>query len=185
VPSDPAALACRGDRACQNAWMDETWDGRIAAFWAGADGRDPESLLAAMTDLVRERPEGDPAALYELASVHDFLGHESEAIPLYQAALDGGLDGERRPQAVIQLASSLRNVGRAPEAVSLLEDFPEDPTTGSASRAFLALALFDAGRSREALQVALAALAPTLPLYSRPVAAYADELGEPGTHGRQ
>ncbi|WP_144627946.1 tetratricopeptide repeat protein [Arthrobacter woluwensis] len=165
--------------------MDETWDGRIAAFWAGTDGRDPESLLAAMTDLVRERPESDPAALYELASVHDFLGHESEAIPLYQAALDGGLYGERRPQAVIQLASSLRNVGRAPEAVSLLQDFPEDPTTGAASQAFLALALFDAGRSREALQVALAALAPTLPLYSRSMAAYADELEEPGTQGCQ
>ncbi|MEZ2370241.1 tetratricopeptide repeat protein [Arthrobacter sp. RCC_34] len=165
--------------------MDETWDGRIAAFWADAGSRDPKTLLAAMTELVREQPEGDPAALYELASVHDFLGHESQAIPLYQAALDGSLDGERKPQAVIQLASSLRNVGRAPEAVSLLEDFPEDPTTGSASRAFLALALFDAGRSREALQVALAALAPTLPLYSGTVAAYADELEEPGTQGRQ
>lgn len=165
--------------------MDESWDGRIVAFWAEADNRDPESLLDAMTALVRERPEGDPAALYELASAHDFLGHESRAIPLYQAALDGGLAGERRPQAVIQLASSLRNVGRAPEAVRLLQDIPEDPTTGSASQAFLALALYDVGQPREALQVALAALAPTLPLYSRSVAAYADELKESGTQGRQ
>ena len=164
----------------QTTGMDESWDRRIESFWNEADGRDPDGLIARMTSLVRERPEGDPAALYELASVHDFLGLESQAIPLYQAALDGGLDGERRPQAVIQLASSLRNVGRAAEAVRLLEEFPEDATTGSASQAFLALALFDAGRSREALQVALSALAPTLPLYSRAVAGYAAELNEPG-----
>ncbi|MFJ3958409.1 tetratricopeptide repeat protein [Arthrobacter sp. NPDC090010] len=160
--------------------MDESWDRRIESFWNETDGRDPEGLIARMTNLARERPEGDPGALYELASVHDFLGHENQAIPLYQAALDGGLDGERRPQAVIQLASSLRNVGRATEAVSLLEAFSDDATTGSASQAFLALALFDIGRSREALQVALTALAPTLPLYSRAVTAYAEELEEPG-----
>ena len=42
-------------------------------------------------------------------------------MPLYRAALDGGLDPEHEPLAVIQLASSLRNVGEAAQAVALLE----------------------------------------------------------------
>ena len=47
--------------------------------------------------------------------------------------------------------------------------------------AFLALALVDTGREREAVSVALAALAPHLPKYQRSVAAYARLLVEPET----
>ncbi|QGU28765.1 hypothetical protein D7D94_03045 [Microbacterium oryzae] len=129
-----------------------------------------------MAVLIRERGDGDPDALYEWASAHDFLGREAEAIPLYREALAAGLSGERRPQAIIQLASSLRNVGDPAAAIDLLEEHAPHAVTGSASQAFLALALHDAGRTDEALRVALRALAPTLPLYSRAVAAYADEL---------
>ncbi len=42
--------------------------------------------------------------------------------------------------------------------------------------AFLALALADTGREREALSLALAALAPHLPRYGRSLANYAREL---------
>lgn len=129
-----------------------------------------------MRELVAERPATDPDALYELASVHDFLGHEHDAIPLYRAALTSGLSGDRVSQAVIQLASSLRNVGETGAAIALLRDSPTDPVTGSAAEAFLALALHDAGEHSEALKVALTALAPTLPLYSRSVVSYAAEL---------
>jgi hypothetical protein len=50
-----------------------------------------------------------------------------------------------------------------------------------AVRAFLALALVDTGREREAASLALAALAPHLPRYQRSLAAYARLLldGEP------
>jgi hypothetical protein len=44
-------------------------------------------------------------------------------------------------------------------------------------RAFLALALVDAGREREAVAHALTALAPHLPRYQRSLANYARELG--------
>jgi len=127
---------------------------------------------------VEERPETDPDALYEWASVHDFLGREEDAVPLYRAALDCGLSGDREPQAIIQLASSLRNVGEPSAAVGLLQSHPENPITGSAAQAFLALALHDAGQSGEALRVALTALAPTLPLYSRAISSYAAELSD-------
>jgi Tetratrico peptide repeat len=48
------------------------------------------------------------------------MGHSDLAVPLYRKALDVGLSGERRRRAVIQLASSLRNVGRPEESVALL-----------------------------------------------------------------
>ncbi|RLP71273.1 hypothetical protein D9V30_00955 [Mycetocola reblochoni] len=129
-----------------------------------------------MRALVDERPEADAAARYEWASVHDFLGREAEAVPLYLAALDAGLDEVRRPQAVVQLASSLRNTGAAAEVVELLRAEPTSPVTGEASAAFLALALYDAGRPAEALQTALRALVPTLPLYRGALTRYVDEL---------
>ena len=156
--------------------MSESWDERIDEFWQSADDARPADMLAAMAALIRERGDGDPDALYEWASVHDFLGREAEAIPLYRGALAAGLSGDRRPQAVIQLASSLRNVGEPAAAIELLEDHAPDAVTGAASQAFLALALRDAGRTDEALRVALRALAPTLPMYGRAVTAYADEL---------
>jgi tetratricopeptide (TPR) repeat protein len=156
--------------------MADNWDARIKDFWANADDTDEEATLATMKALVGERPAGDPAAIYEWASVHDFLGRESEAVPLYQRALEGGLDDSRRSQAYVQLASSLRNTGRPEEAVLLLERLEGDALVGDAPKAFLALALFDAGRPGDALRVALDALARTLPLYGRAVRRYAEEL---------
>ena len=156
--------------------MVDNWETRIEDFWANVDGADAETTLAAMRTLADERPPGDAAAAYEWASVHDFLGREGEAIPLYQRALDLGLDDVRRPQALVQLASSLRNVGRAGDAVRMLEHLEGDGIVGDAPKAFLALALFDAGRPGDALRVALSALAETLPMYGGAVRRYAEEL---------
>lgn len=156
--------------------MVDSWDDRVAAFWATADDVRPETMLNEMNALVSERGAGDAEALYEWASVHDFLGREADAIPFYRAALDEGLTGNRRLQAVVQLASSLRNVGESGAAIELLEAQPGEPVTGAAAQAFLALALHDSGRPSEALRVALKALARTLPLYGRAITSYADEL---------
>lgn len=152
------------------------WEERVAAFWRDADDADPAATLAAMRTLVNERPADDASALYEWASVHDFLGLEAEAVPLYRAALQGALDAHRRSQTVIQLASSLRNVGEADEAIALLEGVPESDALHASARAFLALALHDVGRHADALRVALDALAPHLPAYRRSILDYAAEL---------
>lgn len=156
--------------------MDGNWEERIKDFWAGADDADVPGTLAAMKDLVDERPGNDASATYEWASVHDFLGLEAEAIPLYERALGLGLDDARRGQALVQLASSLRNVGRAGDAARILEQLEGDRIVGDAPKAFLALALFDEGRPGDALRVALSALAETLPLYGGVVRRYAGEL---------
>jgi len=156
-----------------------SWEDRIAAFWDEADDTDPE-VVGRMRALVDERPADDPAALFEWASVLDFVGREHDAVPAYEAALAAGLDGDRMPQAMVQLASSLRNIGRADEGAALLRELGEHTIAGAAVQAFLALCLRDAGQPDEALAVALRALAPTLPLYRRSVVAYADELDGQG-----
>ena len=94
-------------------------------------------------------------------------------MPLYRSALATGLTGLRRRRATIQLASSLRNLGAADEAVSLLSAELAAPVDGEAAaltdavRAFLALALVDVGQPREAASLALGALAAHLPRYQR------------------
>lgn len=157
----------------------DDWDARVAAFWAGADDERADETIDGMRALVAERRADDPRALFELACAHDFVGREAEAVPLYRAAIAGGLDAEHRPFAVIQLASSLRNLGEAAEAVALLEGLPDDAHAPGRD-AFLALALHDAGRPTEALAVALRRLAPALPEYGRAAAAYAEDLAARG-----
>ncbi|SCD98672.1 Tetratrico peptide repeat-containing protein [Streptomyces sp. SolWspMP-5a-2] len=78
----------------------------------------------------------------------------------------------------IQLAGSLRNLGRAEAGVALLTpelDAPSDELD-DAVRAVLALCLSGCGRDREGLALVLGALAPHLPRYPRSMAAHAREL---------
>lgn len=156
--------------------MTATWGERVGRFWRDADADEPMRLRAEMAALVAERPADDPEALFERASLHDFLGEEAAAIPLYRAALSRGLDGSARSQAIIQLGSSLRNVGDASAALALLNEIPADDPLAPAARAFACVALHDDQKPTEALREALSLLAPHLPAYSRAISAYADEL---------
>lgn len=158
---------------------DDTWDGRAEALWARFDSYAPDDFVAAMESLVAELPAGDPRGPFELGSAHDSVGHEARAERFYRTALAAGLDGPPRRRALIQLASTLRNLGRAAEGAELLEaelgsgrsDELDDAVT-----AFLALILTDLGREREAAGLALAALAPHLPRYQRSLTNYAHTL---------
>nr|WP_255578437.1 tetratricopeptide repeat protein [Deinococcus sp. KSM4-11] len=128
--------------------------------------------------MAAERPDGDAAALFERACAQDSTGHADRAVPLYRAALAAGLTGIRRRRAVIQLSSSLRNIGGAQESLRLLSAEREHPSDelDDAVAAFLALTLADLGREREALSLALSALAPHLPRYQRSVGNYGSSL---------
>ncbi|PXY30412.1 hypothetical protein DI005_11580 [Prauserella sp. PE36] len=157
---------------------DTEWQRRIDDAWASFDQHTEADFLALIDRLAAERPPEDAVALFERAGAFDSTGHPGQAVQLYRKALDHGLDGERRRRAVIQLASSLRNLGEVDESVALLTaelDLTSDHLD-DAVRAFLALALADAGRGREAVSHALTALAPHLPRYQRSVANYAREL---------
>jgi tetratricopeptide (TPR) repeat protein len=156
----------------------EEWEQRLDDLWASSDALDEEGLRARMEALVAELPEGHPVALYERGSAFDSTGHSDRAVALYREALERGLGPDRRRQAVIQLASSLRNLGEAEESVALLsaERDSGSDELDDAVDAFLALALVDAGREREATSVALLALARHMERYRRSLVNYAREL---------
>jgi tetratricopeptide (TPR) repeat protein len=154
------------------------WERRLKDLWATIDLHDEKRFLALMEGLVAELPPGSAIGLFERAGAFDSTGQPDLAVPLYKAALDAGLRGERRRCAIIQMASSLRNLGEAREAVALLSAELEGETDAysGAIRAFLALALVDVGREREAVAVALTALSEYLPRYNRSLARYAKQL---------
>jgi len=163
------------------------WDTRLAALWAALDDLEPAEFVSRIDALAAELPAGSAIALFERGAAQDSTGHPEHAVPLYHAALSAGLRGLRRRRAVIQMASSLRNLGDPAEAARLLRaelaippeqlDADERALEG-AVHGFLALALVDLGREREAVALSLTALARTLPRYNRSLARYAEAVAE-------
>ena len=167
------------------------WERRCAQAWAEIDDYEARGDAGAadfrqrIGELAGELPQDSPVAAFERGSAWDSTDHPGQAVTLYREALERGLAGLRRRRAVIQLSSSLRNIGRVAESVQLLtaEQENHDPDAAvlaDALSAFLALCLADVGREREAVSVALGALAPHLPRYQRSLANYARLLVEPG-----
>ena len=157
---------------------DADWEARLARVWASIDELDPAGFVSRIDGLASELPVGSAVGLFERACAQDSTGHSDRAVPLYEAALAAGLGGIRRRRAVIQMASSLRNLGQAERSVELLRaelDAGHDELDG-AVRGFLALALVDTGQAREATGHALSALSACLPRYNRSLARYAAEL---------
>lgn len=157
---------------------DPDWERRLAAAWASIDQLDEDEFRDRIDQLTSELPASSGVGAFERACAFDSTGHSDRAVPLYRSALELGLTGIRRRRAVIQLASSLRNLGQASESVTLLEAEREagSDELDDALRGFLALALVDVGREREAVSIALGSLAPHLPRYQRSLANYAAEL---------
>jgi len=158
---------------------DADWGRRLALLWDSLDDRAEDDFLAEMAKLVAERPADDPIGLFEQGAAFDSTGHPDLAVEKYREALERGVPGLRRRRAVIQLASSLRNLDQADESVALLTaELDRGPDElDDAVRAFLALALTSVGREREGVAMALTALAPHLTRYNRSLANYARALG--------
>lgn len=158
--------------------MSNTWEERVAAVWDDPDATDA-ARIERIDLLAMERPDDDARALFERAGARDSAGLETEAEELYVRALAGELDDVLRTQAVIQYASTIRNLGRVDESLALLRaEFERDadaPMRDEAA-AFYALALASGGDPVRAASIALSALAPHLTRYTRSVTGYASEL---------
>ncbi|MEP6479179.1 MAG: tetratricopeptide repeat protein [Rhodoglobus sp.] len=166
-------------RLARRGILTDDWQARVAAVWSSTGDHTDDEVIAQIDALVAERAADDPAALFEAASARDYVGRESEAEPLYKQALSAGLEPPLRGQAVIQLASTLRNLGRYDEAVSWLQDeFADAPghPLADAGKAFMALVLSSKGDDTAALAMALEALSHHLPQYGNAVRGYAVDL---------
>jgi Flp pilus assembly protein TadD len=122
----------------------------IERGWAAARREDPEPTVGYFRDLAGQHP-GDARALFEYAGALDFAGREAEAAPVYEQAFSAGLAGDDLRRGLIQYGSTLRNLGRFDEAVSVLRGADEQFPGHDSIVAFLALALTSAGRCEEAV----------------------------------
>ncbi len=164
---------------------DPDWERRLAALWADLDSHAEADFRDRMLALTAELPQDSPVAPFENGGAYDSTGDPERAAQLYAAALGAGLQGIRRRRAVIQLASSRRNLGAPDEVLRLLtaEAAAGSDELDGALATFRALVLADLGREREGLAVALTALSAYLPRYNRSVARYAQALLDPPDRG--
>jgi tetratricopeptide (TPR) repeat protein len=161
----------------------QAWEDEVSALWSSARSGHltDEEIVEQVDELATRCPYDDGTADFERGGARDSTGDPEAAVALYRSALTQGLDGIRRRECAIQLASSLRNLGQVDEAVEILTAERSRTSDGldDAVTAFLALSLSSAGRDREGLGLALGALAPHLPRYQRSLAAYAEDLLPP------
>ncbi|GGM85278.1 hypothetical protein GCM10009721_07500 [Terrabacter tumescens] len=196
---DVIALMCHAERAEVDAWIrahggkvddarsirrkvvaargEHELEAEISALW---EMTDEQARLVAAQGLVDGHP-GDPRLVFELAGAKDALGDEQGAIGLYEEALEGGLREPHRHRAQLQLASSLRVVGRASEAQPLVADVLEARPHNPAALMLRALVQADLGQERQAVaDLIRATLEATTDVdtqaYRRALRAYADEL---------
>lgn len=122
-------------------------------------GRHDEACTLAVA-LAARHPD-DATLQYQAACVHDFLGLDARAVPYYRAAIAGALPREQLRSAYLGLGSTYRALGRYAEAVRTLEEglarFPD----AAELEVFLAMALHNVGRSKQAVECLLRVLART------------------------
>lgn len=173
TPDDPDTIRrkvvrARGEHECED---------EITALWELPNAGARVEVAAA---LYADHP-GDPRIAYEYAGTRDSAGDEAAAVPLYEEALAAGLREPHRHRAQVQLASSLRNVGRLDEAVAVIDDVAARHPDSLGIAAFRALVHHDAGHPTEALSALLAAVAttstdPDIVRYRRALSTYAADL---------
>lgn len=152
-----------------------TWQEQVDDVWARADELGDQGVMDAMDALAADAP--DPAlAAFERGGSRDSGGRPELAEPLYREALELGLPEDERAQCTIQLASTIRNLGRPEEALELLRTAAPYESYAVATAAFTALVLASLDRPTEGLAEVLRAVAPTLPRYTRSVTNYANDL---------
>jgi tetratricopeptide (TPR) repeat protein len=170
----------------REATVDVDWERVAAEGWALRERSD--EMLAFFQRLAREMPSS-ARAHFELANVLDHLGREREAVPEYRLALRLGLPRPFELFALVQLGSSLRNIGAVAEALDVLHEARKIDPDGEAGVLFLCLALHSAGQDGKALSLALSFIlagadAVTRERYGEPlqryIAAVAEDEGREG-----
>ncbi len=144
----------------------------------GRAGEARELLLK----LAAERPD-DPQVNYQCAWVHNLLGREHEAVPFYERAIEEGLTGGDLEGAMLGLGSTYRALGVYQRAVEALRSGTTRFPDNRAMQVFLAMALYNAGECREAVELLLQNLAETtgdegISAYKRVILLYAGRLDE-------
>jgi predicted Zn-dependent protease len=147
-------------------------------------GQHDEHVRAAR-DFVLDHP-ADVRAQIEAAYGNDRAGDERTAIVHYEEAYRLGVPAELRRRFLVGFGSTLRNVGRADDAITILAQAIQDDPSYPPFAGFLALALADAGPPKAALATMLgcaleAARGGAFDGYERALGEYHRELLENAT----
>jgi tetratricopeptide (TPR) repeat protein len=150
-----------------------------------------EEARTLLLELVAAYPD-EAEITYQTAIVHDNLGMERESIPFYIQTLTQGLSGPdtatklmKRERAFLGLGSTYRGLGDYELAEETLRrglrEFPQSRPL----QVFLAMALYNTQKHKEAMEIALTNLLETtsdeaLQYYKRGLLYYASHLDETG-----
>jgi tetratricopeptide (TPR) repeat protein len=158
----------------------------------GRANQDPAILEQARTlllELAATYPD-NAEIIYQAAIVHDNLGLEREAIPFYICTLEQGLSGPdtatklmKRERAFLGLGSTYRVLGEYQKAEETLRRGLEEFPHSRALQTFLALALYNTQKHKQAMELVLTNLLETtsdetLQYYKRGLLYYASHLDE-------
>ncbi|WP_375389699.1 tetratricopeptide repeat protein [uncultured Amnibacterium sp.] len=134
----------------------------VAAVYAARDRDDMAPTIAAFAALSAAHPD-EAVLVHEHAGAYDTAGEEALAAPLYEQALEMGLEGEARRRCLVQYGSTLRNLERFDDSLAVLDgaaaEFPDSVSVA----VFRALTLQKAGRSDAAVGALVGVLADALP----------------------
>jgi tetratricopeptide (TPR) repeat protein len=149
-----------------------------------------EEARTLLLELVAAYPN-EAEITYQAAIVHDNLGLERESIPFYTQTLEQGLSGSdtatklmKRERAFLGLGSTYRVLGEYQQAEETLRRGLEEFPQSRALHVFLALALYNTQKQKEAMELVLTTLLETtsdetLQYYKRGLLYYASHLDEP------
>ena len=144
-----------------------------------AEGRIEEARQHGLLQLIEHPQHAD--LHYEVACLHDTLGREAQAIPLYQKAIALGLSEASLRGAWLGLGSSYRSTGQYAEALAAFAQGQARFPDATEFRVFRAMACYNLGHHKEGMESLLAMLAatttdPDLTPYRRAIALYAEDL---------
>ena len=158
--------------------MDDELRGALLLRENGQD----EDAREILKDLAARYPDNGNIQ-YQAASVHDSLGFEREAVPLYERALELELTIPERSGAMLGLGSTLRTLGQYDRASAILREAADLFPDMRCFDVFLAMSLYNEGRHHEAMERLLLVAADTseddsIRTYERAIRYYADRLDE-------
>jgi tetratricopeptide (TPR) repeat protein len=132
-----------------------------------------ETSQEQLLELMEQHPD-HPLVLFEVGGSYDVMGEEEMAIPYYRRAIAAGLEGDDLQECLVCLGSTLRVIGEADEAVSILEQAVDEFPGRSSGQVFLALAYYSNGDYDQAVSTLLSLLLQTTT--DEDILAYADAL---------
>lgn len=138
--------------------LDPELDAQVAAVSAARDRDHMAPTIAAFEALAAANPD-EPQLIYEVAGAYDTAGEEARARPLYERALDLGLEGDVLRRCLLQYGSTLRNLGELDASLAALDRAAERFPDSVSVAVFRALTLLEAGRADAAVGTLLEVIA--------------------------